>query len=430
VVPGRQQLDYASADWFQSALRSNRPTLSKPRIGRATSDPLIIMAAPVRDQAGKTVAVIAGVALLNTAGFLDQLQETRIGTNGGFLLISPSDKLFVAASDPEMILKPTPPAGVNLLHDKAMAGFRGADITINAKGVEELAAIVSVPSTGWFVVARLPTSEAFRLVDALRSYVLQNSLAIILVMLIAMLLVLPRLFRPLTEASNAMRQMADGDLPLQLLPVTRADEVGDVVAGFNHLLSRLMQQEQALKASEARLSFMAHHDPLTQLPNRTLLEDRLEQAAARSERDSTALALLFCDLDGFKAINDTYGHETGDRVLIQVAERLGDGRRRVDTVARLGGDEFIILLTDLNDAQSVARLVAEQCISAIAEDIVVDDKTLQLGISIGIAIHHGPGPGVAHLLSRADSAMYEAKRGGKGCLVFFDKPGESAPRPS
>jgi len=421
-VPGRGQLDYSDADWFQAALRTDQVVMGKPRRGRATGDPLIIMAAPIRDRAGKTVAVLAGVALLNAPGFLDLVQETRIGSSGNFLLISPRDQLFVAASDPSTVLKPTPAPGINPLHDRAMAGFRGVGVTVNAKGIEELSAMVSVPSTGWFVVARLPTAEAFRPVEALRDYVLRNSLLLLLVMLGVLLWILPRMFRPLTEAARAMRQMADGQIPLQALPIVRQDEIGDVAAGFNHLVSRLLEKEAALKASEAKLDFMAHHDPLTGLPNRSLLEDRLEQALARCEREKSKLALLFCDLDGFKPINDQYGHETGDLVLSQIAERLQDGRRRVDTVARLGGDEFVILLADLEDAQGAARIVAEQCIAAIAQPIEVNGHRLGLGISIGIAIHQGASIGVSQLLSQADSAMYEAKRAGKGRLMFFAMP--------
>jgi len=418
-VPGRAELDYREADWFQAALRSDQPAIGKARRGRATGDPLIIMAAPVRDHNGKTVAVIAGVALLNAPGFLDLIQETRIGAGGGFLLISPRDQLFVAASDPAMILQPTPAPGINPLHDRAMAGFRGVGITTNAKGVENLAAFASVPSTGWFVVARLPTAEAFRPIHVLRELVLSNSLVMLAVLLGLMLFVLPRLFRPLTEAARAMRRMADGQMPLQQLPISRRDEIGDVLAGFNHLVARLLEKENALKASEAKLDFMAHHDPLTSLPNRALLEDRLEQALARSEREGSELALLFCDLDGFKPINDQYGHDTGDQVLRQVGERLLDGRRRVDTVARLGGDEFVILLADLNHAHDAARLVAEQCLAALAQPFEVDEHRLSLGMSIGIAIHKGASVGVSHLLSQADSAMYEAKRAGKGRLAFF-----------
>lgn len=426
LIAGRDRLDYSVSDWFIKALRTDGPVMGKPSMGRATGDPLIIMAAPVRDDAGKLVAVLAGVALLNTQGFLDKFLEARLGATGSFLLISPADQLFVAASDPAMVLRPTPAPGINPLHDKAMAGLRGSGITVNAKGVEELSSMVSVPSTGWFVVARMPTEEALGPVHVLRGYILKSTLFLVALMLILMSLLLPRLLRPLEEAADSIKAMADGRQQLAPIPVRGQDEVGNLVSGFNSLVARLLAQEAALKASESRLAFMAHHDPLTGLPNRALLEERLQQAAARAQRQGGQLALLFCDLDGFKEINDKYGHEVGDTVLIQVAERLQDGRRSTDTVARLGGDEFVILLSDLENAESGARSVAEQCLSMVRQPIAVEGTTLSIGISIGIALHEGRDVSASHLLSRADMAMYRAKRAGKGSLAFFSEDAAEA----
>jgi diguanylate cyclase (GGDEF)-like protein len=386
-----------------------------------SGNPLIIFAAPVRDTAGGVVAVLAGVAFLNAPGFLDRLQETRLGATGGFLLISPADRLFVASSDPVMTLTPTPQPGVNLLHDRAMSGYRGNGITVNAKGVEELSAIVTVPSTDWFMVARISTEEAFRPIKALRDFMFKASAAFLIVILTILLIALPRILRPLTGAAHAIRDMADGKSALAPLPVVREDEVGELVKGFNFLVHKLRNEEAAREASEARLKFMAHHDSLTGLYNRAMLEDRLEQALARMERDGSQIALLFCDLDGFKAINDQCGHHAGDAVLRQVASRLAEGRRRVDTVARLGGDEFVILLTGLKDARAAANIVAQQCLAAFSEPFEFEEKTLTLGISIGIAPHAGPVVTSSYLIAQADIAMYQAKRKGKGKLFFMEE---------
>lgn len=421
AVSGRGQLDYAKADWFRAAVRDSRPVMGKPARDRASGDPQIAFAAPVRDAAGKVVIVLAGVVGLNSAGFLDRMQETRLGATGGFLLVSPADQLFVASSDPSMVLKPTPPVGVNLLHDRAMAGFRGTGVTQNAKGVEELAAIVAVPSTGWFVVARMPTVEAFRPIVALRGLMYNASGLMMLGILAILMVFLPRILRPLTETANAIRDMADGRSDLVPLPVVRNDEVGQLVTGFNYLVARLRMEEAAREASEARLEFLAHHDSLTGLHNRAMLEDRLEQALARTERSKSQIALLFCDLDGFKPINDKYGHEAGDAVLRQVAQRLRDGRRRMDTLARLGGDEFVILLADVDDARVAANSVAQQCLASINEPFDVGGITLRLGMSIGIALHSGPAVSPSYLISRADIAMYRAKHAGKGGFFFIEE---------
>jgi diguanylate cyclase (GGDEF)-like protein len=425
VLAGRDKLVYSDSDWFQAALHADVPVMSKPQRGRASSEPILIMAAPVRDAANRVVAVLAGVAVLNTPGFLDGLQETRLGAGGGFLLISPADKLFVGASDPTMVLKPTPNSGVNPLHDRAMAGYRGTGITINANGTEELSAMVTVPSTEWFVVARMPTAEVFHPIAAMRDFVLKNTVALLAGMIAILLFLLPRILRPLTDAARSMREMADGKRQLAMLPVKRRDEIGNLVLGFNYLVTRLREKEAALKKSEARLEFMAHHDALTGLYNRIMLDDRLQQALARAERDGAHFALLFCDLDDFKPINDQFGHATGDAILRQLAARLLDKRRRTDTVARLGGDEFVVLLTDLNEPRATAISVAQQLLAEISRPFEIEGKTFILGASIGIALYYGASVSASQLMAQADIAMYKAKRAGKNRFYVFDEALES-----
>ncbi|WP_211461827.1 diguanylate cyclase domain-containing protein [Collimonas silvisoli] len=421
TVAGRSNLVFSHTDWFQAALHADSVVTSKPQRGRANGEPILIMAAPVRDTARRVVAVLAGVVVLNTPGFLDRLQETRLGVSGGFLLVSPADKLFVGASDPAMVLQPTPAPGVNLLHDRAMAGYRGTGVTINAKGVEELSAMVTVPSTGWFVVARMPTAEVFHPIMEMRNFYLKNTLLIVAGMIAILMLLLPRTLRPLTDAAHAMREMADGKRQLAPLPVKRQDEVGSLILGFNYLLERLREKETALKASEAHMAFMAHHDALTGLCNRAMLEDRLQQALARAQRDGTHFALLFCDLDDFKPINDEYGHEAGDAILCQIAARLLDGRRATDTVARLGGDEFVVLLTDLHDTRSAALGVAQQLLAAIGIPFNIAGRIFGLSASIGVALYSGASISTSQLMSQADIAMYQAKRAGKNEFRIFEE---------
>lgn len=421
VVAGRNQLLFADSDWFQAALRADTAVMSKPHHGRANGVPILIMATPVRDAAKNVVAVVAGVASLNAAGFLDRLQEIRLGATGGFLLVSPADKLFVGASDPDLVLKQVPALGMNVLHDRAMAGYRGSGITINAKGVEELASIVTVHSTGWFVVARMPTAEVFQPVAAMRSFYLKGALVILAILGIVLMLLLPRILRPLTGAAQLMREMADGKRPLAPLNIKRQDEVGDLLTGFNYLVRQLHRKDASLRASEVRLEFLAHHDALTGLYNRAMLDDHLQHALAHAERSGSHFALLFCDLDNFKPINDQCGHAAGDIVLRRVADILSEGRRQTDTVARLGGDEFVVLLTGLDDARSAAIHVAQQLLAAIGVPFGVEGKTLSLGVSIGIALYQGVPASPSQLLSQADIAMYQAKREGKHGFCIFDE---------
>jgi len=414
--------DFSRSDWLRGALAASAdaPVLGKPVLLWRSGDPVLFIAAPVRVD-GRVVAVLAGVTVLDASGFLEGLRRTTLGEGGGFLLVSPADRRYIAASDPALSMRPLPAPGANRLYDRAVEGFRGTSLTAGIDGGEELAAIASVPSTGWFLVARLPAAEAFRPIEGLRRIVMQTSALALIVVSLALLLFLEWIFRPLTDTVRAMREMADGRRPLEALPVARNDEIGGLVRGFNYLLERLRGKEAALRASEARMSFIAHHDALTGLYNRTMLEDRLQQALARAEREGSCFALLFCDLDAFKPINDGHGHEVGDAVLVQVASRLAARRRTLDTVARLGGDEFVVLLADLEQPRADAERLALEYLTAIGMPYRVDGRSFTLSISIGIALYRkGECASASQLMSRADIAMYRAKRAGKDRICFFE----------
>ena len=177
-----------------------------------------------------------------------------------------------------------------------------------------------------------------------------------------------------------------------------------------YLISQ-MQDITERKAAEARLAHQALHDPLTGLPNRTLFSDRMMIARARLRRGGT-LGVLFCDLDGFKEINDRFGHETGDRVLAEAAGRMSSVVRPSDTIARLGGDEFAILCEGIDERGAVA--VADRLTEALKAKIRVPAGNLQIACSIGIVITEDADVRPDALLHSADSAMYAAKRAGGG----------------
>jgi diguanylate cyclase (GGDEF)-like protein/PAS domain S-box-containing protein len=176
------------------------------------------------------------------------------------------------------------------------------------------------------------------------------------------------------------------------------------------------------RAFEEQLRHRAFHDPLTQLANRALFYDRIEHAVAQQARDEQNVAVLFVDLDDFKAINDEMGHGVGDELLVGVAGRLRSGVRSADTVARLGGDEFGILLERVSGSNEVVQ-AAERILSAFNEPFVVHGDRIQLNLSIGVTVS-GEGDadvGVDELLRRADLAMYAAKRAGKRRWDLYDR---------
>lgn len=172
------------------------------------------------------------------------------------------------------------------------------------------------------------------------------------------------------------------------------------------------------KQHEEEIIKKAHYDSLTQLPNRLLSLDRLSHAITEAKRDNSMLALLFIDLDDFKIVNDTLGHEAGDHVLIEAAKRLANTVREEDTVGRLGGDEFIAVLGGVkshSDVSAVCQKLVESCL----EPFDWHEKDLFLSVSIGIAIYPNDGHNASELLRNSDSAMYEAKEQGRNNYAFY-----------
>ncbi|NIT64254.1 MAG: EAL domain-containing protein [Gammaproteobacteria bacterium] len=180
----------------------------------------------------------------------------------------------------------------------------------------------------------------------------------------------------------------------------------------------IVQDITARQRVERQLAHMAYYDGLTALPNRVLLRDRLEHAMARAHRSSEKLALILLDLDRFKNVNDSLGHDIGDRLLIRVARRLGQHMREGDTLARLGGDEFTILLEDAADVEHTAT-VAAKLLRELTEPFVVGDHELFVSASLGVSMHPDDGTDVESLMKNADAAMYRAKeRGGDGYQFY------------
>jgi diguanylate cyclase (GGDEF)-like protein/PAS domain S-box-containing protein len=174
----------------------------------------------------------------------------------------------------------------------------------------------------------------------------------------------------------------------------------------------------AHKAAEEQMRHIAYHDVLTDLPNRILLADRLQQALAQARRMNTKLALMYIDLDKFKPVNDNFGHDIGDRLLKEVASRLLTCiKRESDTVARLGGDEFVVLLSNYEHETDLVNL-AENILNTLSEVFLIEKNQITISSSIGIATYPAHGVDSISLMKNADMAMYQAKHAGRSCFKF------------
>lgn len=182
-------------------------------------------------------------------------------------------------------------------------------------------------------------------------------------------------------------------------------------------ITQQQKTEKELAEALAKVSHLANHDPLTGLPNLRLATERLLSAISLSKRKGWKAAIMFIDLDGFKKVNDSYGHDIGDKLLKQVADRLVGSLRETDTVARIGGDEFLVIQTEVTHRITTSN-VAEKIVRKISEPFILEDKEIMVGASIGISIYPEHGTDRRILLKKADDAMYYTKRIGKNNFSF------------
>ena len=207
----------------------------------------------------------------------------------------------------------------------------------------------------------------------------------------------------------------NGELYPELLSISAVQDESGQVSGYVGVFADISK----LKSSESELEFLAHHDPLTRLPNRLLLLSRLEHGIGLAQRENRQLALLMLDLDRFKDVNDSFGHLAGDELLQQAAVRLTEHLRGVDTVTRLGGDEFTVLLEDIDHPEDAAR-VADEIIGALSEPWqLANGVEVRIGASVGISLFPQHGNTAEGMLQQADAALYQAKAEGRGCYAYF-----------
>jgi diguanylate cyclase (GGDEF)-like protein len=241
---------------------------------------------------------------------------------------------------------------------------------------------------------------------------------------------------PIIKLAQTARQVTEQQDYRLRAEKTTEDEIGRLVVDFNGMLQQIQSRDQELQEIQGQLEekveartrqlteltkqleYQAYHDPLTGLANRTTFDDHLRLAIEQVDRYGGELAVLFLDLDRFKDINDSLGHDVGDKLLVKVAKRFSRCMRSSDTLARLGGDEFGVLLQRLEHAGDAAD-VARKLTMTIAEPFNIDDYKLHLSTSIGISIYPSDGNSAEVILKNADTAMYSSKERGRNLLTFF-----------
>jgi diguanylate cyclase (GGDEF)-like protein len=276
----------------------------------------------------------------------------------------------------------------------------------------------TMPGTYWKIVTVMPYSKSIEKFEAIYDRFTQATFTVVLLtFFIIWLLIRSIVTVPILHICKQIQSQVDSKVTdMKLLKTSAKDELFALVQVFNQRTSQLLEMRDEIKK-------LAHFDELTGLVNRRLLIERLDEKLAIAQRQHCSGALMFIDLDNFKLINDSLGHDMGDELLVGVAKRFQKCIRVEDTVARLGGDEFVVLITKYNESfeklRNEATIIAEKLVHAMKEPFVLQGHQYKITVSIGITIFSGENIASDELLSQADTAMYRAKNNGKNGFCFF-----------
>jgi len=252
VVANRRGTNYLSNEATHSALTEGKTIIGRPVMGRVLREPLFNINTPVRAAGGKVIGALFGVINLAKPNFLDRIAEHRYGKSGGYLVVAPQYKLLVTATDKARVMQPVPAPGINPLFDKRMQGFDGPEIARNSAGVETLTSARRIPVADWFVIATLPTDEAFAPINDMVQRILFVTLFLTLLAGALTWWMLKRQLAPMLATAKTLAALSDTNQPPQPLPITSKDEIGELIGGFNRLLETLRHREEALKESDVR----------------------------------------------------------------------------------------------------------------------------------------------------------------------------------
>ena len=377
--------------------------LGPPVRSRLTGKAELAFCVPLPKSHGSLLYLV-GITPLENNSFLEDFFTLHVGESGGLVLASPRDGVYIGASDMPLTLQPMPPVGLYKQHDLAMQGIYGfSEGERYGDHLRDVSVTAPVAAAGWYLVVRMPTARYTALVHRVNLWIVLVSLGSALLILGSGYAVLYHMLLPLRRAAIAARRMSAHAIPLAPLPVERNDEIGHLTMGFNALLNDLMTSREKFKN-------LAMSDALTGLANRLSFEKGIKRSLARATRHRAPLAVIYCDLNGFKAINDTYGHAAGDLVLKVIAQRLERLVRPEDLVARLGGDEFALLVSDLDNTQHALDKITTRLRAAASEPIYLGKKKLRVGLAVGCALFPVDNSIAEALLALADERMYLDKQ--------------------
>jgi PAS domain S-box-containing protein len=249
---GRINADYSTREDIAWVLKNNKRKVGKPTLSQKAQAPIFRMSVPIRDWQGKVIGVLAGITDLNKPNHLEKITESHYGKSGGYMIVDADDRLVVTATDKNLVMRSLPPQGVNMLLDSFVRDREGTGITINASGIQVLASARGIPCTSWYVAVALPTAEAFAPIRSMQQRIFYAAILLTLFIGSIIWMISKRLFSPALAAMQKLIDFSKMKKPLRPLPITRDDEVGELIRSFNRLLAALAIHEDELKSNWKR----------------------------------------------------------------------------------------------------------------------------------------------------------------------------------
>lgn len=361
------------------------------------------------------------VIALDMAFLHELLDDVRIGKSGYLFVVDEQQNTLFAPSFAGSMPDTESLRQAALLYQDSEQSYFGTQFLIHSTPIEN----------GLRIVAVLPQSEFNETVNQLTLYVLLVIVLVIIAIVLLMYQHIRKLFlEPIYHLRQTVNQIGEGNLQSDIPHLVSKDEFGE-------LYDSIQKMRENLNSSQEQVKQLAYFDELTGLPNRITLKHELKAAINRASRNQSLFAVVFIDLDNFKDVNDTLGHDMGDLLLKRVSERIQKNIRTDDymvrsdedhllprgdghLIARLGGDEFTLLLNDVDNVGAVSRIV-RRLMTSLSQPVMLGEHTMSSGASMGIAIYPQDGDSAEELLKNADLAMYEAKKAGKNHFEFFSR---------
>lgn len=396
------KLDHSRRQYFRATLTAQEGIVSAPFRSVLSGRPVVAVTQPVLDRQGALAYILVGTIDLQRPAFAGQLNALR-GHGGGYLFIVAADGTMVYHPDSSRVL--TRDAAPGTPAHAVLAGPDGWRDDAYDQGEQVLLAHQRLKAVDWTIAVSFPIRDVFAAMTGVRLHaLLAAALAALTAGLLGWLLVRAML-SPLYRLYGQVRALGRDEVDIEQFNSTRQDE-------FGHLSRAFYQVSRQQQMAERNLQRLATTDALTGAHNRRMFDEFFPQALKRAIRSGQQIGLAVLDIDHFKDINDTYGHQAGDAVLVQFADRLRQAVRSTDTVARIAGDEFVIVFEHL-DAGHDVNLLGEKVVAAMKAPFNVHGKPLEVTASIGIALTTELPANVEKVMLAADQALYCVKAAGR-----------------